>query len=110
MIQVRREIKQLGILFYSIFYFPTKVGGDHVHKLQLGKIPCPPPLMTALYLFGESFDNFLKIMFFVGRMQRKVLHRFVMMAKRTMPSSMGDQLDSGEDKAAQEGQQCRSVF
>lgn len=66
--------------------------------------------MTALYLFGESFVNFLKIMFYVGRMQRKVLHRFVMMAKRTMPSSMGDQLDSGEDKAAQEGQQCRSVF
>ena len=46
-------------------------------------------------------------MFYVGRMQRKVLHRFVMMAKRTMPSSsMGDQLDS-EDKAAQEGEQCR---
>lgn len=67
--------------------------------------------MTALYLFGESFVSFLKNnMFYVGRMQRKVLHRFVMMAKRTMPSSMGDQLDSGEDKAAQEGQQCRSVF
>ena len=65
MIQVRREIRQLGILFYSIFYFPTKVGGDHVHKLQLGKIPCPPPLMTALYLFGESFVNFLKIICFL---------------------------------------------
>ena len=66
--------------------------------------------MTVLYFFGESFVNFLKIpgnMFYVGRMQRKVLHRFVMMAKRTMPSSsMGDQLDS-EDKAAQEGEQCR---
>ena len=39
----------------------------------------------------------------VGRMQRKVLHRFVMMAKRTMPSQIGDQADSAEDKAAQEG-------
>ena len=41
----------------------------------------------------------------VGRVQRKVLHRFVMMAKRTMPTSIGDQADasSAEDKAAQEG-------
>ena len=67
MIQVRREINQLGILFYSIFLlFPTKVGGDHVHKLQLGKISCPPPVMTALYLFGESFVNFLKIICFMS--------------------------------------------
>lgn len=34
------------------------------------------------------------------RMQRRVLHRFVMMAKKTMPGRT-DQLD-GEDKAAQE--------
>ncbi|CAH3176055.1 unnamed protein product [Porites lobata] len=43
-------------------------------------------------------------------MQRKVLHRFVMMAKRTMPSSMGDQLDSGEDKAAQEAHVQKKYF
>ena len=36
------------------------------------------------------------------RMQRKVLHQFVMMAKRQMPSRIGDHTDA-EDKAAQEG-------
>lgn len=36
-------------------------------------------------------------------MQRRVLHRFVMMAKRQMPARVGDQTDSAEDKAAQEG-------
>ena len=36
-------------------------------------------------------------------MQRRVLHRFVMMAKRQMPARVGDQADSSEDKAAQEG-------
>lgn len=34
-------------------------------------------------------------------MQRRVLHRFVMMAKRQMPGRVGDQLD-GEDRVAQE--------
>ena len=35
-------------------------------------------------------------------MQRKVLHQFVMMAKRQMPSRIGGHTDA-EDKAAQEG-------
>ena len=36
------------------------------------------------------------------RMQRKVLHQFVLMAKRQMPSRIGEHTDA-EDKAAQEG-------
>ena len=40
-------------------------------------------------------------------MQRRVLHRFVMMAKRQMPARVGDQTDSAEDTAAQEG---NSIF
>lgn len=45
-------------------------------------------------------------------MQRKVLHRFVMMAKRTMPTSIGDQADasSAEDKAAQEAHVQKKYF
>lgn len=35
-------------------------------------------------------------------MQRKVLHQFVMMAKRQMPTRIGDHVDA-EDKAAHEG-------
>lgn len=43
------------------------------------------------------------------RMQRKVLHQFVMMAKRQMPSRIGDHIDA-EDKAAQEGSKRLSCF
>ena len=47
-------------------------------------------------------------------MQRRVLHRFVMMAKRQVPSRIGDQTDAAEDKASQEGNiasfESHSVF
>lgn len=43
-------------------------------------------------------------------MQRKVLHRFVMMAKRQMPSRIGDQADSAEDKATQEAHVQKKYF
>lgn len=50
-----------------------------------------------------NVDLPLKILTFCfDRMQRKVLHQFVMMAKRQMPSRIGDHVDA-EDKAAQEG-------
>ena len=41
-------------------------------------------------------------LFYFDRMQRKVLHQFVMMAKRQMPSRIGGHTDA-EDRAAQEG-------
>ena len=41
-------------------------------------------------------------LFYFDRMQRKVLHQFVMMAKRQMPSRIGGHTDA-EDTAAQEG-------
>ena len=37
------------------------------------------------------------------RMQRKVLHQFVMMAKRQMPSRIGGHTTDAKDKAAQGG-------
>ena len=48
----------------------------------------------------------------IGRIQRKVLHRFVMMAKRQMPTRIGDQTDamSAEDRAAQEGNCSGNLF
>lgn len=45
----------------------------------------------------------------LDRMQRKVLHQFVMMAKRQMPSRIGDHIDA-EDKAAQEGRDYYSYY
>lgn len=42
-------------------------------------------------------------------MQRKVLHQFVMMAKRQMPSRIGDHIDA-EDKAAQEGRDYYNYY
>ena len=45
-------------------------------------------------------DMWVFLLLFDLRMQRRVLHRFVMMAKKTMPGR-ADNLD-GEDKVAQE--------
>ena len=47
-------------------------------------------------------SNILTCLLCVDRMQRKVLHQFVMMAKRQMPTRIGDHVDA-EDKAAHEG-------
>lgn len=43
-------------------------------------------------------------------MQRRVLHRFVMMAKRQVPSRIGDQSDAAEDKASQEAHVQKKYF
>lgn len=42
-------------------------------------------------------------------MQRKVLHQFVMLAKRQMPSRIGDHIDAA-DKAAQEGRDYYNCY
>ena len=52
--------------------------------------------INSLVLTSKTLLNFC-------RMQRRVLHRFVMMAKRQVPSRIGDQSDAAEDKASQEG-------
>ena len=55
------------------------------------------------YTFNVGLPHkILTCLFCFDRMQRKVLHQFVMMAKRQMPTRIGDHTDA-EDKAAQEG-------
>ena len=59
--------------------------------------------INSLVLTSKTLLNFC-------RMQRRVLHHFVMMAKRQVPSRIGDQSDAAEDKAAQEGNRDLKVF
>ena len=59
--------------------------------------------INSLVLTSKTLLNFC-------RMQRRVLHHFVMMAKRQAPSRIGDQSDAAEDKAAQEGNRDLKVF
>ena len=73
----------------------------HVFYIYLLLTVCCSDFKHYYFTVGRPDETNLSVLFF-DRMQRKVLHQFVMMAKRQMPSRIGEHAGA-EDKAAQEG-------